>query len=100
MTWEIGDGGLIDLPVHGSFDGAEIEITVLSDGSFSSRCLCPACFELEQVGGEALGDILKSPGVYYMKSWHVTYPSSVNGPEEYDGGLEIHRASASPDGVD
>jgi len=93
--WIVSDDGHREqLPVEGDREGAAIEVTVFStdDGTeIYVRCLCHACFEMEQVGArEAIGELADEPGVYYMEPWSEVYPSGPWGPEEYDGGIRIH----------
>ncbi len=90
VKWVIDEGTLVDLPVVGEPNRADVEVTVEPGGEISTRCLCPACQEFDNIGVvEAMGDLAETPGVYYMKAWSVVYPATPNGPEEYDGGIEI-----------
>jgi len=99
MTWTIEDPAQPEVPHFGDWENADLEVTVveLNDGGdppvdLMIRCLCAACFEIEQVGVlAALGVDELKPGIYYLRSWHESYVVPWVG-EEHDGGLMINEA--------
>lgn len=84
-----------EVPIHGISKGADGIIRVrraYGKVDVEIECLCHFCYELEQGGVEAYD----SPedlehGDHYVSTWATTYQGGPWGPEEHDGGMELHR---------